>query len=72
MKDCVTTMETLLTAMIHSGLGATSKASGDNGINTLEVCQVKVTDADGNLRRVYPAKGDLVFDETEAIAVELQ
>lgn len=63
-------MEALLTAMIHSGLGASSNASGDNGVNTLDLCQVKAVDAKENLRRVYPAKGDLVFDETELIAVE--
>lgn len=72
MKDCVATMEALLVAMLHAGFGASQNEAGDSVISTLNLRQVKVADADGNLRRVYPAKGDLVFNESEHIAVTLQ
>lgn len=72
MKDCMATMDALLLAMVHAGLGASQNDSGDATKSTLDVKQVKITDAEGNLRRVFPAKGDLVFDEIEDIAVEIQ
>lgn len=70
MKDCVATMEALLKAMLVAGFGIVSNEKGDNIEKTLDLRQVKVSDAEGNLRRVYPAKTDLVFDENESIAVE--
>lgn len=70
MADCVATIEALLKGMLQSGLGTSQNASSDSTINTLDVRQVKVTDAEGNLRRVYPAKTDLVVSDTENIAVD--
>ncbi|XP_055312336.1 leucine-rich repeat-containing protein 47-like [Sitodiplosis mosellana] len=70
MADCVDTMEALLKAMLLAGLGASQNDSCDTTSKTLDIRQVKVTDAEGNLRRVYPAKSDLVIDESENIGVE--
>lgn len=70
MIDCVTTMEALLKAMLNAGFGASQNEPCDSTVSILDLRQVKVTDAEGNLRRVYPAKSDLVFDENESIAVE--
>lgn len=70
MIDCVATIEALLKAMLQSGLGASQNDSSDTTSNTLNVRQVKVTDAEGNLRRVYPAKGDLVFEDMENIVID--
>lgn len=72
MKDCVATMDALLLAMVQAGLGASQNDSDDANRSTLDVTQVKITDAEGNLRRVFPAKGDLVYDEIEDIAIEIQ
>lgn len=68
MIDCVETMEALLKAMLQ--LGASQNASSDTTIATLDIRQVKITDAEGNLRRVYPAKSDLIINETDNIAVD--
>lgn len=70
MIDCVETMEALLKAMLQSGLGSSQNASSDTTIATLDIRQVKITDAEGNLRRVYPAKSDLIINETDNIAVD--
>lgn len=70
MGDCIETMEALLKAMLMAGLGASQNESDDTTSKTLEIRQVKVTDSEGNLRRVYPGKGDLIFDENESITVE--
>lgn len=70
MLDCVETMEALLKAMLVAGLGTSQNDTCDTTSKTLTIRQVKVTDAEGNLRRVYPAKGDLVWDESENIGVE--
>lgn len=70
MIDCVDTMEALLKAMLQSGLGASQNASSDTTIATLDIRQVKITDAEGNLRRVYPAKSDLIINEYDNIAVD--
>lgn len=69
MKDCMATMKALLLAMVQSGFGAAGAATG---VNTLDLRQVKIVDTEGQLRRVFPAKGDLVFDESELVAIELQ
>lgn len=42
----------------------------DDIINVLDVKQVKITDADGNLRRVYPSKSDMKVEEHENVIVE--
>lgn len=70
MKDCVVTMEALLLAMVQGGFGAND--GGPAGVKILDLRQVKCVDTEGKLRRVFPAKGDLVFDENEMVAVELQ
>lgn len=70
MKDCNATMDALLLAMVQGGFGATGAAAA--GVNILDLRQVKIVDTEGRLRRVFPAKGDLVFDENELVAVELQ
>lgn len=72
MKDCIATMDALLKAMLQGGFGASQNESGDAIINTLDVTQVKITDTEGNLRRVFPAKGDLIFDASESIGIEIQ
>lgn len=62
-------MEALLLAMVQSGFGSAT----ETGVSpTLDLRQVKIVDDEGQLRRVFPAKGDLVFDENLLIAVELQ
>lgn len=71
MKDCMATMEALLLAMVQGGFGATG-AAATAGANILDLQQVKIVDTEGKLRRVFPAKGDLVFDANELVAVELQ
>ncbi|XP_018333706.1 leucine-rich repeat-containing protein 47-like [Agrilus planipennis] len=38
----------------------------------LKIEQVKIVDDEGNLKVIYPAKNDLVFDNSIPIAVELQ
>lgn len=70
MGDCLTTMEALLKAMLTSGIGASQNDTSDSVINTLYVRQVKIADVEGNLRRVYPAKADLIFEDIDRIAVE--
>lgn len=45
---------------------------GPGGVKILDLRQVKIVDGEGHLRRVYPAKGDLLFDASELVAVELQ
>lgn len=72
MADCVDTMEALLKAMLLAGFGASQNDSCDTADKTLDIRQVKVTDPEGTLKRVYPAKGDLVFDENENIGVECE
>lgn len=70
MNDCVATMEALLKGMLIAGLGTSQNSSSDTTLNSLDIRQVKVTDFEGNLRRVYPAKSDLVFGENENFIVE--
>lgn len=70
MIDCVTTIEALLKGMLTSGLGVKQNDLSDSTIGSLTIRQVKSTDAEGNLRRVYPAKDDLVFDIDEKIHIE--
>lgn len=70
MKDCAATMEALLLDMVQSGFGNGDCAN--TGAATLDLRQVKIIDTEGKLRRVFPAKGDLVFDDSELVAVELQ
>lgn len=72
MKDCVAAMEALLKAMLLAGFGAEQNESNETIINALDIIQVKITDAEGNLRRVFPAKGDLIFDDSENIIVDIQ
>lgn len=69
MKDCVATMEALLLAMVQASFSTGGDATG---IKILDLRQVKIVDTEGNLRRVFPAKGDLVFDDSELVAIELQ
>lgn len=69
-SDCVDTMEALLKAMLLAGFGVKQNDSCDTTDKTLDIRQVKITDNEGNLRRVYPAKSDLIFDEIESIAIE--
>lgn len=64
------TMEALLLAMVHGGFGGNGVAA--SGVSILDLRQVKIVDIDGNLRRVFPAKGDLVFNDEELVAVEMQ
>lgn len=63
-------MEALIKGMLNSGLGAGQNSSSDTTLHSLEIRQVKITDSEGNLRRVYPAKDDLVFGENENFVVE--
>lgn len=70
MKDCMATMEALLLAMVQGGFGVND--GGPGGVKILDLRQVKIVDGEGHLRRVYPAKGDLLFDASELVAVELQ
>lgn len=72
MKDCMATMEALLLAMVQANFGAANAGGGATGIKILDLRQVKIVDTEGNLRRVFPAKGDLVFDDSELVAIELQ
>lgn len=62
-------MEELLKAMMFAGFGVYESPT-DDIINVLDVKQVKITDADGNLRRVYPSKSDMQVEEHENIIVE--
>lgn len=71
MKDCMATMEALLLAMVQGGFGING-AGNDAATKILDLRQVKIVDTQGNLRRVFPAKGDLVYDQSELVAVELQ
>lgn len=61
-------MEELLKAMLFAGFGVNSNPS-DEIANVLDLKQVKITDPEGNLRRVYPAKGDLALENDENIIV---
>ncbi|XP_031621184.1 leucine-rich repeat-containing protein 47-like [Contarinia nasturtii] len=69
-SDCVATIEALLKAMLIAGFGTSQNEQCDINVKRLDLRQVKITDAEGYLRRVYPAKGDLIFDANESIAVE--
>lgn len=70
MSDCRSAIDELLKEMLVDGYGADGDAVEENILHTLLVQQVKVTDDEGNLRRVYPSKADLEFDEADAILVE--
>lgn len=63
-------MEALLLAMVQAGFGSSGAVAG--GVNILDLRQVKIVDNEGNLRRVFPAKGDLIFNVNELVTVELQ
>lgn len=67
MTDCRQTIEQLLKQMLLAGLG---RDADNSGRYILDVTQIKITDADGNLRTVYPSKSDLVVDKSERIAIE--
>lgn len=64
------TMEALLLAMVHGGFGGSGATA--TGVSIVDLRQVKIVDNEGKLRRVFPAKGDLVFSEEELVAVEVQ
>lgn len=73
MTDCRHTIEDLLKEMLLAGLGYNSDAEIETdqpSLKHLTVQQVKSTDADGNLRTVYPSKTDLQFDESTNIEIE--
>lgn len=70
MPDCSQTIDDLLKLMLVEGFGTEESASDENIRNTLHVQQCKIVDIDGNLRRVYPAKTDLIFEDTDNIVVD--
>lgn len=71
MIDCRCAIDELLKEMLTGGFGAEGgDAIEENIENTLCVQQIKVTDDEGNLRRVYPSKTDLEFEDDAAIIVE--
>lgn len=70
MIDCRSTIEELLKGMLFAGFGVTENGSDENSTSVLEVRQMKVTDADGNFRNVYPSKTDLVLEDNENLIVE--
>lgn len=71
MTDCRSAIDQLLKEMLIGGFGADGGDSTEEYIQTtLVIQQIKVTDAEGNLRRVYPSKADLEFDDGDAILVE--
>lgn len=67
IADCRQTMEQLLKSMLLAGFGRDTDNSGQY---ILDVTQIKFTDADGNLRTVYPSKTDLVIEKSERIVIE--
>lgn len=67
MTDCRTTIEELLKSMLLAGLGRNTDHSDQH---ILDVTQMKITDAEGNLRTVYPSKTDLVTEKSENIIIE--
>lgn len=67
MTDCRQTIEDLLKEMLLAGFGNSAEPADHH---QLLVQQVKSTDAEGNLRAVYPSKTDLNFDESANIFVE--
>lgn len=71
MSDCRSAIDELLKEMLIGGYGTQGgDATEENIENTLFVQQIKVTDDEGNLRRVYPSKADLEFEDGAAILVE--
>lgn len=71
MSDCRSAIDALLKEMLIGGFGTGGgDTTNENIQNTLSVQQIKVTDAEGNLRRVYPSKADLEFEDGDAILVE--
>lgn len=59
--------------MLLAGLGVSNEPSASDeqpSIQELVVQQIKITDAEGNLKNVYPSKTDLQFDESANIVVE--
>lgn len=71
MTDCRSAIDELLKEMLIGGFGAESDDVTEANIqNMLHVQQIKVTDCEGNLRRVYPSKADLEFEDDAAILVE--
>lgn len=67
MTDCRSTIEQLLKCMLLAGFGR--KADNTDQF-ILDVTQLRITDADGNLRSVYPSKTDLVYEKSENISIE--
>lgn len=67
MVDCRTTIEQLLKSMLLAGLG---RKADNSEQYLLDVTQIRITDADGNLRTVYPSKTDLVCEKSENISIE--
>lgn len=70
MADCQATMSELLKDMLIKGFGTDEDASEDRTGKLLQIKQVKSTDTEANLRRVYPSKTDLIFEDNEHIIVE--
>lgn len=79
MADCRAGIEELLVEMLLAGFGAPAEISVASNVDAnnsaaveterqfeheLIVQQVKSTDPEGNLRAVYPAKTDLLFEES--------
>lgn len=73
MTDCRGTMEELLKEMLSAGYGNVAEkadAEESSSFKQLNLQQVKITDADGNLRTVFPSKTDLNYDESTNILIE--
>lgn len=73
MTDCRQAMEDLLREMLSASFGKPSgKVDTEESISSEQLIlqQVKITDADGNLRTVYPSKTDLNYDESTNILIE--
>lgn len=67
MTDCRTAIEALLKAMLMDGIG---RFADNSEQKILDVTQIKITDAEGNLRTVYPSRSDLIIERHENIVIE--
>lgn len=72
MADCRAAMEDFIVEMLLAGFGTKTASAADDATTVekernfeqeLLVQQVKSTDAEGNLRAVFPGKTDLAFEE---------
>ncbi|GLH14321.1 Protein lap4 [Gryllus bimaculatus] len=61
---CRQVLDTLLTEMLNLGLGDGSDKEC-NGFHSLCIEQVKIVDVEGNLKVVYPARHDLIFENSD-------